>query len=606
MNTLKTGEDFSRDDLIKKLEAGGYLRTSLVEEQGDYSVRGGVIDVFPPLYDMPVRLEFWGDRLESIRHFNPLSQRSSGQLKEMILLPSSEVIMDDEAMKRSRSMGRLPEQGSEGSSFPGQEAWLNHFYPELNSLFDYFPSSGMVLLLDEGRIETEKEKFQFKFEKDLNRYREEAQERGSVFPDTEGVLLTDDEFNEGISAHQVIKFNNLTVSVPEENEKSIEVKGAGDVDFDFDLRLTGKGRVSMAPLADKIASWMNQGARTVLVCRTEQQAARLEEILNNYEVPVDETINSFYAASLRKKVHICLGRLSRGFAWEDIGLYVISEDEIFGPKRSRSKKKSDDTSGIDWTSFSQLAVGDLVVHEDHGIGKYGGLIRMEIHNKVNDFVLILYSGNDKLYIPADRISIMQKYVGADDKNPRLDQLGGKAWKVVKQKAKKAIMEIARQLVEIYAVRKYREGFSFSRPDNYFREFEATFEHEETADQIKAIDDVLSDMESERPMDRLICGDVGFGKTEVAVRAAFKAVSDGKQAAVLVPTTVLAEQHYETFRDRMKPFNIEVDVLSRFKSKKEQSETIAKVRSGKVNVLIGTHRILSKDMGFQGPWYPYYR
>ncbi len=594
---LEAGEDFSREDLIKKLEAGGYLRTSLVEEPGDYSVRGGVIDIFPPLYDLPVRLEFWGDRLESIRHFTPLSQRSTDHLKDMILLPSSEIIMDDDAMKRARSMGRLPEQSVEGSSFPGQEAWLNHFYPVLDSLFNYFPSSGIVLLMDSDRIEPEVEKFHYKFEKDLERYREEAENRGAIFPDTEGVQLTDEEMESDLNKYQQIRFNNLAIAAPGQESVSIEVRGAGDVDFDFDLRLAGKGRVSMAPLADKISSWINQGARTVLVCRTEQQAARLEEILNNYEVPVDETVDSFYAASLRKKVHICLGRLSRGFAWEDIGLYVISEDEIFGPKRSRAKKKTEDT-GIDWTSFSQLAVGDLVVHEDHGIGMYGGLIRMEIQNKINDFVLIEYAGNDRLYIPADRISIMQKYVGADDKNPRLDQLGGKAWKVIKQKAKKAIMEIARQLVEIYAIRKYREGFSFSRPDNYFREFEATFEYEETSDQLKAIDDVLSDMESERPMDRLICGDVGFGKTEVAVRAAFKAVSDGKQAALLVPTTVLAEQHYETFKARMKPFNIEVDVLSRFKSKKEQNETVARVRSGQVNILIGTHRILSKDMGFK--------
>ena len=594
---LEPGEDFPRDELVKKLESGGYLRTSLVEEAGDYSVRGGVMDIFPPLYEMPVRLEFWGDRLESIRHFNPLSQRSTEHLKEMILLPSSEIIMDEEAMQRARSMGRLPEQAGDGGSFPGQEAWLNHFYPELDSLFDYFSSSGIVLLLDSDRIDPEKERFRFKFEKDAEKYREEAENRAAVFPEIDGVQLSDDELQAGLNVHQIIRFNSLAITTPEQSGRYIEVRGAGDVDFEFDLRLSGKGRVSMAPLADRISVWMEQGARTILVCRTEQQAARLEEILNNYQVPVDETVDSFFAVSLRKKVHICLGRLSRGFAWADIGLYVISEDEIFGPKRSRAKKKSEDT-GLDWTSFSQLAIGDLVVHEDHGIGMYGGLIRMEIQCKINDFVLIEYAGNDRLYIPADRISVMQKYVGADDKNPKLDQLGGKAWKVVKQKAKKAIMEIARQLVELYAIRKYREGFSFSRPDNYFREFEATFEHEETADQIKAIDDVLSDMESERPMDRLICGDVGFGKTEVAIRAAFKAVSDGKQAAVLVPTTVLAEQHYETFKDRMKPFNIEVDVLSRFKNRKEQNETIARVRSGHVNVLIGTHRILSKDIGFK--------
>lgn len=594
---LEPGEDFPRDDLINKLETGGYLRTSLVEEPGDYSVRGGVIDIYPPLYENPVRLEFWGDRLESIRNFDSITQRSTDQIKEMILLPSNEIIMDEEGMKRARSMGRLPEQSVEGSSFPGQEAWLNHFYPELDSLFDYLPRSGMVLLIDNERIKSETDRFIGKLEKDAVKYGEEAVERGTVFPEIDGTSLSGEDLDNNLARFKSLRFTGLAITDPGFLGTGLEIKGAADVDFDFDLRLSGKGRVSMAPLADKISIWLDRGAHTILVCRTEQQAGRLEEILNNYEVPVDETVGSFFYLSPRKKVHICLGRLSKGFAWADTGLYVISEDEIFGPKRSRSKKKSDDT-GLDWTSFSQLAIGDLVVHEDHGVGRYGGLTRMEIHNKINDFVLIEYAGNDRLYIPADRISVMQKYVGADDSNPKLDQLGGKAWKVVKQKAKKAIMEIARQLVEIYAVRKYRKGFAYSRPDNYFREFEATFEHEETADQIKAIDDVLSDMESERPMDRLICGDVGFGKTEVAVRAAFKAVSDGKQAAVLVPTTVLSEQHYETFRKRMEPYQVEVDVLSRFKTKKEQNETIARVRSGRVNILIGTHRLLSKDINFK--------
>ena len=285
---LEPGEDFPREELLTKLETGGYLRTSLVEEAGDYSVRGGVIDIFPPLYDLPVRLEFWGDRLESIRHFNPLSQRSTDQLKEMILLPSSEIIMDDDAMKRARSMGRLPELAGEGGSFPGQEAWLNHFYPELDSLFNYFPSSGIVLLMDSDRIELEQERFQYKFEKDLEKYREEAANRGAVFPDTDGIQLSDNDLESGLNRHQKIRFNSLAINTPEQGVKSIEIRGAGEVDFAFDLRLSGKGRVSMAPLADKISLWMSHGARTILVCRTEQQAARLEEILNNYQVQVDE------------------------------------------------------------------------------------------------------------------------------------------------------------------------------------------------------------------------------------------------------------------------------------------------------------------------------
>ncbi|MBW2285772.1 MAG: transcription-repair coupling factor, partial [Deltaproteobacteria bacterium] len=355
----------------------------------------------------------------------------------------------------------------------------------------------------------------------------------------------------------------------------------------------------MAPLAEKISGWVDMGARVVLVCRTEQQANRLREILENYRVTVDEVVNHWGEVSRGRGLSLCLGRLTKGFSWPDLGLFVISEDQLFGPKRGRAGSRRQAGAGdLGWTSFSQLKEGDLVVHQDHGIGQYGGLCKMEIEEKVNDFVIIDYAQSDRLYLPADRISFLQKYVGADESNPRLDQLGGRSWKVAKEKAKKSVKEIAKQLVEIYALRKHRKGYAFSLPDNFYREFEATFEHEETQDQVKAIDDILEDMGRELPMDRLICGDVGFGKTEVALRAAFKAVTDGKQVAMLVPTTVLAEQHYETFRGRMAPFGMEVGVLSRFKRQAEQKEIIAKVRSGKIDVIIGTHRILQKDMGFR--------
>ena len=596
---LETGEEIDREDLLRKLERGGYLRTSLVEEAGDYSVRGGVIDIFPPLYSQPVRLDFWGSRLESIRKFDPITQRSTDHMKEMILLPSSEIIMDQGTMKRARSMGRLPEQFVEGNGFPGQEAWLNHFYSHLNSLFDYFPDNGVITLMDPGMIDRERNRFTERILKDMDKYRREAEERGSPFPVIDDILLSEDEIDSVYDKYRIAEFNELKIDNKAANLRSLDIKGTSGIDDDLELRLVGKGRISMAPLAEKISEWLNQGGRVILVCRTDRQAARLKEILGNYEVTVEAITKNWQQAVTGKRVNICLGRLSKGFTWPEIGFYVISEDEIFGPKQDRTGKPGKSgVKGIDWTSFSQLEIGNLIVHEDHGIGRYGGLIRMEIEEKTNDFVVIDYAGNDRLYIPADRISILQKYIGADEKDPKLDRLGGRSWNLVKQKAKKSVMEIAKQLVEIYAIRKYREGFAFSLPDNYFREFEATFEHEETSDQVKAIGDVLSDMESNRPMDRLICGDVGFGKTEVAIRAAFKAVMDGKQAAMLVPTTVLAEQHFETFRTRMAPYQVKVAVLSRFKTRTEQKEIIAKTRSGKIDVLIGTHRILQKDVSFK--------
>jgi transcription-repair coupling factor (superfamily II helicase) len=596
---LQAGEEVDRERLIQRLEASGYQRSSLVEERGDYAVRGGVIDFFPPFYTHPVRLEFWGEQLESIRHFEAFGQRSTEPLKEVVILPANEIIMEPENIRRARSLGRLPTQMKEVSGFPGQEAWLNHYYEKPGTLFDYFPPGGILVLMDPLQIEKEMPLFAERFQKEKEKSLLEAEDKESPFPDLEGILLPPQETKQVFSSYQQIRMAEVIVETGEISSETIQMTGPFRMEQDLEIRLAGKGRVSMAPLAEKIATWLKMGARVSLVCRTEQQANRLRDILANYQVTVGEVVNRWNDLSRGRGLGICLGRLAEGFAWPEAGIYVVSEDEIFGPKRSLRKAEPRGVEGaLSWSSFGQLKITDLVVHQDHGIGRYGGLCKMEIEQKVNDYVIIEYAGHDRLYIPADRISILQKYIGADEADPRLDQLGGRSWNVVKEKARKSIREIARQLVETYALRKYRQGFAFSRPDNEFREFEATFEHEETPDQIKAIEQVLSDMESEQPMDRLICGDVGFGKTEVAVRAAFKAVMDGKQVAMLVPTTVLAEQHYETFVKRMASYPVRIAVLSRFKSRAEQQEIVGKVRSGKVDVLIGTHRILQKDLSFK--------
>ncbi len=596
---LEVGEDVERDDLLKRLEDMGYQRSSLVEARGDYSVRGGVIDLFPPLYDLPLRIEFWGDHVESIRAFDALSQRSQEDVKEISILPSSEIIRGEENIKRARSMGRLPVEGEFGRGFPGQEAWMNHFYPCLDSLFDYIPDNGVLALFEPHRFEAVSKGIEKKFDEDLERFRKESSTKGKPFPVAEGCLIGSAEMSAYLQGIQRLEFSQLGLTPESEDIPGISIKGNFSSFETLDIAIAGKGRISLAPLAEKVSTWVGSGARVVIVSRTMQQANRIGEILENYDVRVDETVQNWSRVSGGAGITVCLGRLSKGFTWPDIGLYIISEDEIFGPKSSsRPRKRRASENVVSWSSFSQLRNGDFVVHEDHGIGRYGGLIKMEVENKANDFVIIEYADRDRLYVPADRLSILQKYAGADEGDPRVDLLGGRSWKVAKQKARKSVKRIAKQLVEIYALRKYRSGFSFSPPDGYFREFEATFAYEETNDQLKAIDDVLEDMSSERPMDRLICGDVGFGKTEVALRAAFKAVSDGKQVAILVPTTVLAEQHYETFRSRMAPFSVRVGLMSRFRARKDQSEVAGKVRAGKIDVLVGTHRILQKDVGFR--------
>jgi len=594
---LETGEAVDRGPFIRRLEINGYRRTSLVEERGDYSIRGGVIDIFSPLYPFPVRLEFWGDRLESIRQFDPISQRSQDCLSEMILLPASEIIMDEPNVQRARSMGRVPGPDV-GAGFPGQEAWLNHYYPHLDSLFQYLPEKGIILLIDPFRMEEEARKVTRKFQKDQEVFREESAKKSVPFPDLEGISVQFEEIEQQVAQRPRIIFSELGLHPEPAPDQILGIDGRFQLEDDLEHPLSGSGRVSMAPFAQKVASWLATRSRVVVTCSTEQQANRLKEILANYDIPAEGVVQGWHEVPDRAGLYLCLGRLSEGFAWPEIGLYVVSEDDIFGPKAARRRPgKGPRRDGLSWSSFSQLKDGDLVVHEDHGIGRYGGLVTMEIARKINDFVIVEYANNSKLYIPSDRVSVLQKYAGADEHIPKLDQLGGNAWGIAKQKAKNSVRKIARQLVELYALRKYRNGYAFSPPDHYFREFEATFEHEETDDQMKAVEDVLSDLCSERPMDRLVCGDVGFGKTEIAVRAAFKAVSDGKQVAFLVPTTVLAEQHFETFKQRMAPYAIDVGVLSRFKSRREQAETVGRLRSGKIDVLIGTHRILQKDIKF---------
>lgn len=597
LDYFEAGEELDRDRLLRKLEMTGYQRTSLVEETGDYAVRGGVLDIFCPLYRSPVRLEFWGDHVESIRTFDPVSQRSQKPVKAFTLIPANEILTAHEHIKRARSMGRMPGHIEKGMRFPGKEAWLNHFYPKTDTVFDYLPDSCLIIHFDPHRLETICKKIEKNHLENVTRFRGEAAKKGMPFPEIDGLFVPSREMIEQTHKRQRLRMSELDLETHGRDEHLVRLRAPFQSHEDLEIRMAGKGRVSLAPLAQKISGLLQSRNRVVLVSRNERQAERLKDILSHYDIAADHMATSWAKVPQTPGLSICTGRLGKGFAWPDLGLHVISEDEIFGPKKDRTRSRRPENA-LKWSSFSQLKKGDFLVHEEHGIGRYGGLKKMDIHNNINDFILIEYAQNDRLYIPADRISMLQKYSGLNEMEPKLDRLGGHSWDLVKQRAKNSVKRIAKQLVQIYALRKYRKGYAFAPPDPYFREFEATFEHEETPDQIKTIEDVLHDMTSEKPMDRLLCGDVGFGKTEVAVRAAFKAVSDGKQVALLVPTTVLAEQHFETFQNRMKPYGFHLGVLSRFKTRKEQLETLAKLRSGLIDIIIGTHRLLQKDVQFQ--------
>jgi len=592
LDYIEKDEEFERDLLIKKLEQGGYQRVPVVEDIGDYAVRGNVIDIFLPIYQYPVRLEFFGDFVESIRYFDPLTQMSNSKTDSIVFLPCSEIILNEDTLKRARSLGRVPFLEN-SFHFSGKEAWLLHFYENPSSIFEYAQDSTVISIYFSHSLDSTYKRIRERFERDVERFRKEAAERGELFPETEAIALELEEIKQELKKFQVIE---LESSLADKEIDLIEIPGNFHSLEDIEIRVSEKGRVSLAPLAEKIDQLKKAKGKIVIITRTNEQGKRLKEILKNYNVEVDGFLDSWKDLPEKSGIYICKGNIPNGFLWHDIGLCVISEDEIFGKKKETTEGKRT-SKLIKLTDIGQFKVGDLVVHEEHGIGRYIGLKKVEVNGRVNEYVVIEYAENSKLYIPADRAGILHKYIGVDDKEPKLDQLGGRSWDIAKKRAKNSIRKIAKQLVELYAIRQSRKGFSFSPPDHVFREFEATFEHEETPDQIKAIEDVIRDMTSERPMDRLICGDVGFGKTEIAIRAAFKAVMDGKQVAVIVPTTLLAEQHYRTFKKRMEPYNIRVEMLSRFKSRSEQKRIIAETRSGKVDILIGTHRILQKDIEF---------
>jgi len=600
VDLIAVDEEIDRDDFIRKLDAFGYFRTSLVEERADVSVRGGVIDLYPPLYELPARIEFWGEAVESIRLFDPASQRSSKDLEELIVLPASEVILSPSVVKRARSMGRLPGDLRGGERFPGQQGWLGHFYTHLDTIFEYLPQEGLVCCIESEIFLSRAKEVLDKLQREAARLRDDAMEEGKPFPETESLFIPIEQLEQSIKRYPRIDFADFHVDHAEKDAGlSVDFTNVLRPSVEYDVEDADRRRESIADLAEKLPVWIEQGDQVVLICRTEQQAERLEEILLNYHLQVLEKLHEWSGTRKRKGLFICLGHLSQGFRLLETGLVVITEDELFGEKIGGQRRtKSDKVRAIPWTGFSQLKAGDLVVHGDHGIGRFEGLSKREIEGRIRDFVIIAYAHNDRLYLPADRIHVLQKYVGMDDENPQIDTLGGKSWALAKKKAKRAIERIAKDLVKLYAMRRFLKGFAFSKPDSCYREFEAGFEYEETPDQSTVIDEVLTDMESERPMDRLICGDVGFGKTEVAMRAAFKAVADGKQVGVLVPTTILAEQHFQTFSKRFGSHPVRIAALSRFVSRAEQTKIAREVRMGKIDIVIGTHRILSGDIEFK--------
>jgi transcription-repair coupling factor (superfamily II helicase) len=607
IKTITIQTQITPDGLIAALVATGYESASLVTRVGEFSRRGGIIDFFSPLHENPVRMEFFGDIIESLRAFDPETQRSTGEIREAVVLPVRELILTEKGLEQCarRFNAAAHEKGAKGRDLidqikqgilpPGAE-FLAPFFYDMESLFNYLPINSLFALIEPDDLKKEIEEQIGKREEG----RQEEAEDGRTLPEVAELYLDQKGVEAGLTAFPVLTIRLLGSGAAHRMDTKssswLSVRLTKPIEREQREQEQMPIEGSMAGLVEKLKR-LREFNRVAIVCGTDEAAARLKKLFMEYGLGVTIGPHLPDQQAGPWPIMAMIGRLSDGFAWPELGVALITEEEIFGRKVHRpSAPKSKAAPFL--STFKELKPGDFVVHTDYGVGEYQGLTHISVDSFETDFLTLRYEPDAKLYVPLYSLDKVQKYIGIEGSAPKLDKLGAPAWAKTKEKARKDILEMAQQLVAIYAAREAMQRPSFSPPDNLYREFESAFPYEETPDQQKAIEDVLADMQRPRPMDRVVCGDVGYGKTEVALRAAFKAVEDGHQAAVLVPTTLLADQHFRTFSQRLAPFSVRVDMLSRYRTKAEQKETLKGLQSGTVDMVIGTHRLLQKDIRFK--------
>jgi len=605
---VHVGERLDVQKLLAWLIERGYERVDRVEEKGQIALRGGIMDIYCPSEDKPYRIEFFDDEIDSIRTFSPETQRSLDKMESVFLSPASECIFNEEQRqiilenlakesqkeekkKKNKEEGEqeggcraseLMELIREGCYFPGHEQLLPYTKEEPSLLTDYFPSRPLTVLVEPFR---QKEASQF-WEKEYHETCIDLLKKGRICPGQMANYLSLDELVSELGS-QGMTFLSLLPKRPHWFEKT-NLLGVSAKTVSLFLN---KSQL----LADELKEWRRLHYSVMIVVSSEERARRLQESLRDLGIEAGYEGKDY--RPLPQKISIVSGKVSSGFDFTGFKLAVVTEHELYYQPKQKAKRKIF-KDGKRPVLLEDLKPGDYVVHVNHGIGRYEGIENIAVQDTQRDYLMISYSGGDKLYVPTDQAGLLQKYSGQEGIRPKLSKLGGSDWARTKAKAKKAIEDMADELLALYAAREAMPGFAFPEDTPWQKDFEEAFPYEETPDQLKSIAEVKADMERPRPMDRLLCGDVGYGKTEVAMRAAFKAVTAGKQVAVLVPTTVLSQQHYKTFQQRFEGFAIEVAVLNRFRTAKEQKETLQKLASGQVDIVIGTHRLLSKDVVFK--------
>ncbi|HSI68022.1 MAG TPA: DEAD/DEAH box helicase, partial [Planococcus sp. (in: firmicutes)] len=607
-STLRVNEggELDSDEWLNKLVAMGYSRTPMVTSPGEFALRGGILDIYPLNFEHPARIELFDTEVDSIRTFSAENQRSLDKMKSLCVLPASEIVLSKEqqltlaerledqlavTLKKIKTEepkelllqhiqhditmlkeGGIPEQIAKYSSLIDEQSAF---------LGDYFPGNGYVFFDELGRIQEMTETLE----------REEGEWATSMLE--EGKFLHD--------LHLSYTFRELLTKLEQKTTfMSLFVRTFPMVQLKKSIAFSCKPMQSfhgqMHLLKAEMERWMLGKFQVFIVAEGDERLTKIREVLEDYSMEAEIITDSSEVQG--GKVYLVDGELSGGFEMPLQRMAIITDRELFKQQPKKKTRAQKLTNAERIKSYSEIKPGDYIVHVHHGIGRYIGIETLEVRGVHKDYLHIVYKADDKLFVPVDQIDLIQKYIASEEKEPKLHKMGGAEWKKTRTKVSAAVQDIADDLIKLYAEREALKGHAFSEEQDMQRQFEAEFPYEETVDQLRSITEVKRDMEKERPMDRLICGDVGYGKTEVAIRAAFKAVLDGKQVAFLVPTTILAQQHYETMTERFKDYPMEVGLMSRFRSKKQQAETVKGLKNGSVDVVIGTHRILSKDMKYK--------
>ena len=593
---LKVGDTIDTEELKEKLISMGYERTELTEGNGQFCIRGGIIDISIS-ENLGVRIELWGDDIDSIRYFNLSSQRSTEMAEKVEIIPLHEYLLETDketvcnkildnnyTEKQQENAEEDVRKIKEESYVSKVDKYIDYFYSKTETILDYLPQDTIILIDEKSKVEARKENIK----NDYDNLIKSLTERKKIIPQ----ILQNSKISESLEENI-----NLSNTIYLENQD--KAKKIAQIEYNFNNRQINYFKSEIESFVKDINNNLVQNKEVIILVENKEKAKKLSKILTDFNVL--NSINEKNADIIKNKeniAHIEIGKLSSGFEDIDNNLIVIDANNVIdSDKRKRRSTHSSFKEG-EKVVFADLKAGDFVVHKNHGIGEFIGVNTITADGVTKDYIKIKYKNDDVLYVPTNQLDTIRKFVGGGERIPKVNRLGGKEWEQTKARVKKNLREVAKELIELYAKRQKMQGYAFSKDTPWQTQFENSFPYQETDDQLRCIEEVKKDMEKPKPMDRLLCGDVGYGKTEVAIRAAFKAVMDQKQVAYLVPTTVLADQQYESFKERMEEFPIRVEVLNRFKTKKEQNAIIKKLKLGEVDVVIGTHRLLSKDVEFK--------